>query len=293
MTGTAGTQSQYPRISGLGASVESSNRPFITGLADLVREGVFSHLHVLFIPGTPDENQETAGFIADMRVPVTLHAPYHPHGVNPCWPPGSVTPPWYRGACDFATYAVQETIRVSEILRAPWVVLHAGTFPAGYRKQASALFSRFLDSFDDSRILVENLPVSFRGMLMLGNTASELAEFVQGRAAGVCLDFAHLYCTAVTKEIPFSSLLADFESLTVTYQHLTRCGAGGKRDEHRGLDDPEGDLPDREVAAWIHARPSIPTALEYRRDAAYNRSQADVFTAKMCSRPRSHRDGGR
>ncbi len=245
-----------------------------------MHDGVISHLHILFIPGQARDNRETADFISSTDVPVTLHAPYHVHGVNPCEEWTFQAPAWF-GKGSFTDYAMAETLEAADRLDAPLVVVHAGTFTTGTPDSAIERFSTFTDRWSDPRFVLENLPVTFRGARMLGNTVAELAVLTSGTQFGICLDFSHLYCSSVSLILPFEDMLSGFGHLPVKYHHLTKSGPGGEKDEHRGLDDPHGELPLKEVFRWIRARPDVPTTLEYKKGGAYNRRQAEIFTALL------------
>jgi endonuclease IV len=174
-----------------------------------------------------------------------------------------------------------ETFEAADRLDAPLVVVHAGTFTTSDPGPAFERFSEFTDRWSDPRLVVENLPVTFRGVRMLGNTGADLAGLISGTKLGICLDFSHLYCSSVSLDLPFKDILSEFRPLPVKYHHLTKSGPRGERDEHRGLDDPRGDLPVKDVLTWIRARPDVPTALEYKKGGAYNRRQAEIFTALL------------
>ena len=246
-------------------------------LALLVEEDAIRHIQVqAFLLPEPAFRERIAA-IALTGIPVVVHAPYHSHGVNPCAPAAYDD----RSLPDIRAHIegmMNLTYEAADTLGADAIVLHAGRYPPGERREAEEEFPRFLDAWADPRLTLENLPSVFAGYPLLGNTAGELAALAGNTITRFCLDFSHLACTTNYRNLSFADELEQFETLDVALHHLSNIRHDSIIDEHLELDHPDGGLDMTMVFARLRQHPAVPTTLEYKRDSpeVYTR-QVDVF----------------
>ncbi|MFY1644695.1 TIM barrel protein, partial [Methanoculleus bourgensis] len=216
--------------------------------------------------------------IAASGIPSIIHAPHHGHGVNPCAPAAYDDRPLTE-IKKHIELAMNQTLKAADTLGAETIIIHAGWYEPEGRSAALDEFTRFLDRYLDPRFTLENLPAVFRGRPMLGTTAEELVDLADGRIRGFCLDFAHLYCAANYRNIPYPEALKPFQALNIRHFHLSNTEDGSIADRHLPLDHPGGGLPFRDVIQYIRTRPEVPVSLEYRKPAGFYASQVAVFDA--------------
>jgi sugar phosphate isomerase/epimerase len=245
---------------------------FFRSLVPLYAEGRIDHIQIQLVP---EDDRSLSGRLQEfgaVDLPLVLHAPYHSHGVNPCQPGAfqDIAPAHAREKLDAA---MQQTFEAADTLGSPLIILHAGVYEAGTRDEAVAGFLAFRETYPDRRLVLENLPAFFRGVPMLGTTAAELEMLSAPGHPGICLDFAHLYCTANYYGRLFSDELAGYERMAIRHHHLTNTEKGSIRDRHLALDHPDGGLDFSLVIPSIQRRPAVGTSLEYRTDAGFYRHQ--------------------
>ena len=247
-------------------------------LAGLYKEHAIDHIQVQAVPLPGQAFEEHLAAVAATGIPSIIHAPHHSHGVNPCAPAAYDDRPLTEIEAHIEL-AMNQTFEAADTLGAETIVLHAGRYRPGEHAAAEEEFSRFLDHYFDPRLTLENLPAVFRGRPMLGTTAEELVDLADGRIQGFCLDFAHLYCAANYRNIPYPEALEPFQALNIRHLHLSNTTEGSIADRHLPLDHPGGGLPFPEVVRCIRAHPEVPVSLEYRRSAGFYASQVAVFDA--------------
>jgi endonuclease IV len=260
----------------IGASVRSTDLALFEGLAELARDGMIDHIQLQLIPEPELRFRERMEIFETAGIPILLHAPYHTHGVNPCQPAA------YREigtaeAREVIDAAICQSFEAADRLGSPLIVLHAGTYEEGTYGDAVEEFSAFTDRYRDRRFILENMPAVFRGQQMLGITAAETEQLISGKINGICLDFAHLSCSATYLGRPFAAELDEFEQLPVRHHHLTNTQRGSARDRHCPLDHPDGGLDFSLVIPSLRRRPLVRTSLEYRKDAVFYRRQLACF----------------
>jgi endonuclease IV len=263
-----------------GASVRSTDAGLFEGLAELAREGRIDHIQLQLIPEPEIRFRERMKVFEAAEVPILLHAPYHTHGVNPCQPAAyrEISTAEARDAIDGA---ICQSFDAADRLGSPLIVLHAGVYEEGMYEDAVAEFFAFTDRYRDRRFILENLPAVFRGQRMLGITAAETKRLIGDNISGICLDFAHLSCSAAYLGRPFADELERFEQLPIRHHHLTNTERGSVRDRHCPLDHPDGGLDFSLVIPSLRRRPQVRTTLEYRKDAVFYRRQLACF-GRLC-----------
>ncbi|WP_332450349.1 TIM barrel protein [Methanoculleus sp.] len=257
------------------ASRPSETLALLTKLYD---EGNIRHIQIQAVPLPQPLFQEALDRVVAAGIPSVVHAPHHSHGVNPCAPTAYDD----RPAAEIKEHievAMSQTFEAADTLGAETIVLHAGRYEPGGRSAAVEEFSRFLDTYTDPRLTLENLPSVYAGHPLLGTTAEELAALAGGTITQFCLDFPHLACTVNHRPLSFLDELGRFERLNVTLHHLSNLRRGSIHDEHLELDHPDGGLDLAAVFARLRRHPAVPVTLEYKQDIPeiYTR-QARVFT---------------
>jgi sugar phosphate isomerase/epimerase len=97
-------------------------------------------------------------------------------------------------------------------------VVHAG---CGHGLQYIDETVRQFKLFNDSRIIVENLPYLDNGVQpMHGSTADEISYIMQGCGCGFCFDFSHAICAALTRHIDIDKQLKSFFDLKPKVYHI-------------------------------------------------------------------------
>lgn len=264
----------------VGASVRSTDADLFEGLAELARDGRIDHIQIQLIPEPEIRFRERMEVFEVAGVPILLHAPYHSHGVNPCQP-AAFQKTRTAEAREVIDAAICQSFEAADRLGSPLIVLHAGVYEEGMYGEAVAEFLAFTDRYPDSRFILENLPAVFRGQRMLGITAAETKRLIGDNISGICLDFAHLSCSAAYLGHAFADELGGFELLPIRHHHLTNTERGSVRDRHCPLDHPDGGLDFSLVIPSLQRRPSVRTTLEYRKDAAFYRHQLACF-GRLC-----------
>jgi len=246
-------------------------------LAGLYRTGAIHHIQVQAVPLPRHLFRQRLDAIAAAGIPAAIHAPHHGHGINPCAPTAYDSRPLPEIEA-YIEEAMCQTLDAADALGAETIVLHAGRYEPGGHGAAVSEFSEFLDRCLDPRFTLENLPSVYAGYPLLGNTAGELAALAGSRITRFCLDFPHLACTANHRNLSFAEELQRFETLNVTYHHLSNMRRGSITDEHLELDHPDGGLGLAAIISWLRRHPAVPTALEYKQDSpeVYAR-QVQVF----------------
>jgi sugar phosphate isomerase/epimerase len=259
-----------------GVSLRQTDPAFAAPLAALFEQGLIDHIQLQMVPGPGPENSLVIETLEAAGARVLIHAPYHVHGVNPC-SPGAVREQTAEQGLAAIENAMALSFEAADRFSSPVIVIHAGTFGTGERESAVRTFGSFLSEYRDDRLVLENLPATFRKRTMLGTTAAELLEISKGRLAGFCLDYAHLACTAGQTGLDFGIELAAFEQCDVRMQHLSNPSRDPWLDRHLPLDSLEGGLDFSRVMPEIGRRPQVPLSLEYHEDAAFYLQQLEVF----------------
>lgn len=98
------------------------------------------------------------------------------------------------------------------------IVVHAG---CGHGLPYMNETVRQFKLFNDSRIIVENLPYLDNGVVpMHGSVASEIAYIMKESGCGFCFDFSHAICAAVTLNMDIDKQLKSFFDLKPAVYHI-------------------------------------------------------------------------
>lgn len=246
-------------------------------LSLLADQGLVDHIQVYVIPAPEEVLNREIEEMATTDAGIIVHAPHHHDGVNPADPSLGGTTTAAMGEAQIET-GMADAFEVADRLGALYIVAHAGYLGHLDRQTAVRNVQSFIDRYHDRRLLIENLPSVHKDLQFIGTTAEELRSFNLSRTGGVCLDFAHLYCTANYRSVPYGEMLAAFLALPVRFHHLSNSRVGSITDQHLPLDHPDGGIPIDLVMEWIRNHPGNQTSLEYKNsDHSIYQQQLQVF----------------
>lgn len=262
----------------IGAGCLSTDHATVRALDRLGREGVLDHIQVLLVPEERGDLERDLSLLDGIETPVVIHAPHHAWGVNPCDPQAGIDEPFSRME-EHIAYAMEATFEAADRTGAPVIVLHPGRFEPGKRDDSVDTLREFLSTWRDPRLVLENLPSVYGELRFLGDTAGELASLAPpGTTGGVCLDFAHLHCTANHLGIPYPDAVAAFDTDTIRLFHLSASEPGSVTDRHLLLDDPRGGMDWETIMACIARTPGVEVTLEFKGvDPSVHPRQVAVF----------------
>ena len=129
--------------------------------------------------------------------------------------------------------------KAADIFNAKTIVVHAG---CGHGPQYINETVRQFKLFNDSRIVVENLPYLDDGILpMHGSTVEEISYIMQECGCGFCFDFSHAICAALTLNIDIEKQLQSFYALHPSVYHM--CDGDIRKAEDAHMHFNTGNYP--------------------------------------------------
>lgn len=129
--------------------------------------------------------------------------------------------------------------RAADLFQAETMVVHPG---CGHGQQYIDETVRQFRLFNDSRIVVENLPHTDNGTLsMHGNTAAEISYIMKECGCGFCFDFSHAICAALSLNKDIETQLKEFFALKPSVYHM--CDGDINKTEDMHLHFGAGNYP--------------------------------------------------
>jgi len=129
--------------------------------------------------------------------------------------------------------------KAADIFKAKTIVIHAGL---GHGQQYINETVRQFKLFNDSRIVVENLPhLDYGTVPMHGSTADDISYIMQESGCGFCFDFSHAVCSALTLNINIDEHLRKFFNLHPSVYHM--CDGDIHKDDDLHLHFGDGNFP--------------------------------------------------
>ena len=108
--------------------------------------------------------------------------------------------------------------KAADLFHSKTIVVHAGL---GHGQSYIDETVRQFKLFNDSRIVVENLPYLDYGVVpMHGSTPDDIAYIMQESGCGFCFDFSHAICSAVSLNVNIDEHLKKFFNLNPTVYHM-------------------------------------------------------------------------
>lgn len=185
-------------------------------------------IELMVVPSTTmDDLQKIKEQVGNLEV--RIHAPHDSMGFDP-------------GNRDLEKQnqgLVALSQKAADFFNAETIVVHAG---CGHGKQHIDETIRQFKLFNDSRILVENLPyLDYGTMPMHGSTAEEISYIMQESGCGFCFDFSHAICAALTLNMDIDVQLKNFFDLKPTVYHL--CDGDTKQSNDLHMHFKTGNFP--------------------------------------------------
>lgn len=129
--------------------------------------------------------------------------------------------------------------RAADIFNSKTIVVHAGL---GHGEKYISETARQFKLFNDSRILVENLPyLDNVSVPMHGSTADEISYIMNECGCGFCFDFSHAICAALRLKKDIETQLKEFFALNPAVYHMCDGNINEPQDAH--LHFGEGNYP--------------------------------------------------
>lgn len=129
--------------------------------------------------------------------------------------------------------------KAADLFNAKTIVVHAGL---GHGQRYIDETVRQFKLFNDSRLVVENLPYMDYGITpMHGSTAEEIAYIMRESGCGFCFDFSHAICAAVSLNISIDVQLKKFFNLKPTVYHM--CDGDATKADDLHLHFRKGNYP--------------------------------------------------
>lgn len=137
-----------------------------------------------------------------------IHAPHQNFGFNPS----------EKNAWEKSKKILDYTIKAADFLDAKKIIMHAGT---GDNSESENNLIEFMQDYNDKRILLENLPKSTRYYPYFFSTPEKVKTISEKLKLGICLDFAHAVCTAVTLKTDPIKIIEGINSLNPKHYHIS------------------------------------------------------------------------
>jgi len=127
----------------------------------------------------------------------------------------------------------------ADLFNSKSIVVHSGN---GHGQEYLEETVRQVKSFDDKRIVVENLPYyDNNGDDLSGSNADEIKYIMDKTGCGFCFDFSHAVCAAISLNIDADTQLKNFFDLKPTVYHL--CDGDINKAEDKHLHYGNGNYP--------------------------------------------------
>ena len=187
-------------------------------------------IELMIVPAsTPEDLKKIKEQIGDVEV--RIHAPHDSMGFDP----GNKELEKQNQSL------VALSQNAADFFNAKTIVVHAGL---GHGRQYIDETVRQFKLFNDSRILVENLPYLDYGTTpMHGSTAEEIAYIMQGSGCGFCFDFSHAICAALSLKTDIDVQLKKFFDLKPTVYHMCDGDTNQANDLHMHFGTGNFPLP--------------------------------------------------
>lgn len=195
-----------------GLKLWSTNVDLIDHAIRLIDEKIFYFIELFVVPGTL-----MSPFIVD--VPYVIHIPHHKFNVNIGEPDKK----------EISFKMINESIKWADKLNARYLILHAGS---GLMNDAE----EFLHEISDNRLLIENMPkVGLNDERMIGYSAVQIEELINGTEMGFCLDFGHATKAAMSLKIGYKEIVSDFLKLKPELFHICDGDIENEKDSHLNI----------------------------------------------------------
>ena len=190
------------------------------------RDDMFIELMVV-----PDSTEDDLRILKKRmkNVEVRIHAPHNTMGFDP----GN------KELAEQNKNILALSQKAADVFDAKTIVVHTG---CGRGQKYVEETARQFKSFNDKRIVVENLPCyASNGDILHGNTPQEIKLVMNESGCGFCFDFSHAICAAVGLKLDVEKQLADFFDMKPDVYHM--CDGDVASDEDTHLHFGAGNYP--------------------------------------------------
>lgn len=202
-----------------GLKLWSTNYNLLDKAKELVKNDIFQYIEL-----TPIPNTEITPFL-EYDLPCIIHITTERHGLNIA----------DKKKREFNLKTINNCIEWADKLDAKYLILHPG-----FGLMDDAL--EFLDSVNDKRILIENMPkVGLNDEPMIGYTAEQVKELMGGKF-GFCLDFGHAAKAAVGLGEDYKEFIEELLKLKPDMFHISDGRLNTEKDEHLNIGEGEYDF---------------------------------------------------
>lgn len=202
-----------------GLKIWSTNSDLLEKAKELVERDIFQYIEL-----TPVPNTEIASFL-ESNLPYIIHITTERHGVN-------VTD---KKKKQFNLRAVNNCIKWVDKLNAKYLIIHPG-----FGRIDDAI--EFLNSINDKRILIENMPkVGLNNEQMIGYTPEQIKK-LKGEKFGFCLDLNHAIKASISLNRNYKKFLNKFVELKPEMFHISDGTLTNEKDEHLNIGEGEYDF---------------------------------------------------
>lgn len=202
----------------------------------------------------PEEVKRLQGELEKFDIhPLIVHMPYLPNLASP-----------KIGLYLKSVNALEEDLKRSEVLGAPYLVTHIGSFGESIREEGlERVIEGINTAFDrvenDVMLLLENTAGAGRE---LGSRFEEIAKIIKSiknkKRIGVCLDTCHSFASgydfktaeAVSETLKLFDDLIGFQKLKVVHANDSKSPLGSHIDRHRHIG--EGYIGEEGFRALLH-----------------------------------------
>jgi deoxyribonuclease-4 len=205
----------------IGLKLWSTNSNLLEEAKELIVNDIFQYIELMPIPKT-----EILPFLDQLsNVPYIIHITTEKHGVNIS----------DKNKEEYNLKTIDNCISWADKLNVKYLVLHPGFGSANDTIE-------FLNSINDKRILIENMPkVGLNGEKMIGYTPEQIENLV-GNKFGLCLDLNHAIKAAVSLKRPYREFIEEFLELKPKMFHISDGRLNIEKDEHLNIGEGDYDF---------------------------------------------------
>jgi deoxyribonuclease-4 len=224
----------------IGLKLWSINHNLVNKAKELVENDMFQYIELMPIPKT-----EITPFLK-YDLPYIIHITTERHGLNIA----------DKEKKEFNMKTINNCIEWADKLNAKYLVLHPGFGSANDTM-------KFLNSINDKRILIENMPkIGLNNEKMIGCTPEQIKELMDNKF-GFCLDLNHAIKAAVSLGRPYKKFIEEFLKWKPKMFHISDGKLNNEKDEHLPIGD--GDYDFEFLMDWVKKSKSKYITLETPR----------------------------
>ena len=205
----------------IGLKLWSTNSNVLNEAKELIERGLFQYIELMPIPKT-----EILPFLDQLyNVPYIIHITTEKHGVNIA----------DKNKEESNLKTIDNCITWADKLNAKYLVLHPGFGSVNDTVE-------FLNSINDKRILIENMPkVGLNNEKMIGCRPEQIRGLMDNKF-GLCLDLNHAIKAAISLRTPYKEFVQEFLKLNPKMFHISDGKLNNEKDEHLNIGEGDYDF---------------------------------------------------